>query len=90
MSRTIDADALMHILESCRDTAPVLGLQSIIAIDDAIQMVIDAPTVPAIPMEWLQLRRDTYKNTITAGNLRVAAVIDQLMRDWQKEQEAQK
>ena len=51
MSRPIDADALTHILESCRDTAPVMGLQSIIAIDDAIQMVKGAPTVHAIPVE---------------------------------------
>lgn len=88
MSRLIDADALAHILESCRDTAPVLNLQSIIAVDDAIQMVIDAPTVPAISVEWLKNRRDMYTNTVTAGNLRVAAVIDQLIREWEKEQEA--
>ena len=60
---------------------------------EAVEIVRDmcvnvAPTIDAIPVEWLQQRRDMYTNTVTAGNLRVAAVIDQLIRAWRKEQEA--
>lgn len=80
MSRPIDADALMHILESCRDTAPILGLQSIIAIDDAIQMVIDAPTIPAIPVEWL--REKMQKPQTTCAN-----PFGFVLAEWLEEQE---
>ena len=83
MSRTIDADALMHILESCRDTAPVLGLQSIIAIDDAIQMVIDAPTIPAIPVGWLKDKMQ--RPQMTDGN-----PFGFVLAEWLEEQEVDK
>ena len=84
MSRHIDADALTHILESCRDTAPVLGLQSIIAVDDALQMVTDAPTVPAIPVDWIfeqmQILHELHNKNEYA--------LQWLMELWQREQEA--
>lgn len=44
--------------------------------------ITDAPTIGAIPVEWLRKKREV-------AIWQFAAAIDWLLSDWQKEQEAQ-
>lgn len=67
-----------------------IGLEPVMAVRDVKALISVLPAVDAVPVEWLERRRDMYMKTISAGNLRIAAVIDQLMREWKTEQEAQK
>lgn len=83
MSRPIDADALTHILESCRDTAPELRLQSIIAIDDAIQLVIDAPTIDVIPVKWLEAHAREYYEDWGEEPI----TVEKALKMWQRKKE---
>ena len=73
MSRLIDADALNKELQK-RVGSPT---------DDKLYEVnlciIDAPTIDAIPVEWLKK---------WPKDLREGAYVRDILRDWQKEQEA--
>ena len=47
--------------------------------------------VEAIPVEWLQRRRDIYLKAYHAGHeneIHTAAILNDTLRAWQKEQEA--
>lgn len=57
----------------------------------AMQRLAEAPTVPAIPVEWLQRRRDIYLKAYHAGHeseIHTAAILNDTLMAWQKEQEA--
>lgn len=57
----------------------------------AMQRVAEAPTVEAIPVKWLQCRRDIYMKAYHAGHeseIHTAAILNDTLRAWQKEQEA--
>lgn len=84
--RLIDADALPNELfkkhvHDGEELAPMLYY------DDAVKVVEDAPTIPAIPVEWLEDRVYDMKR---APLYRRYA--EMLLMEWlqeQKEQEAQ-
>lgn len=83
--RPIDADALNKELQK-RIGSPT---------DDKLYEVnlciIDAPTIDAIPVEWLQRRRDIYLKAYHAGHeseIHTAAILNDTLMAWQKEQEA--
>ena len=81
MGRLIDADALkaaMKAVKSGLDFPLSTYLKRIIA------MILDgAPTVDAIPVEWLREVRNDDKLTLDD-----VETIDLLLAWWQKEQEA--
>ena len=75
MSRLIDADELKRAFIGNR-----YGTK-------AIEYVIDdAPTVEAIPIEWLKLKIDTVLNIYPNGNDETE-VLCKLLYDWEKENE---
>ena len=84
--RLVDADAL-------REHYNVIDPAGTFAYCDSILTCIDnAPTIDAIPVEWLKNRRDIYLKAYHAGHeseLRTAAILNDTMQAWQKEQEAQ-
>lgn len=54
--------------------------------------ITDAPTIDAIPVEWLKKVRDIYLKSYHAGHeseLHIAAILNDTLQAWQKEQEAQ-
>lgn len=54
-------------------------------------MIENAPTVDAIPVEWLQRRRDIYLKAYHAGHeseIHTAAILNDTLMAWQREQEA--
>ena len=83
--RLIDADALKQGFESSDfDDDPFEN------VDNACRIVNSYPTIPAIPVEWLQRRRDIYLKAYHAGHeseLHTAAILNDTLKAWQKEQE---
>lgn len=82
MSRLIDADALPNELfkkhvHDCEELEPMLYFE------DAVKVVENAPTIDAIPVEWLR-EFDLYYAGISGGSPYMKALIEA----WQKEQEA--
>ena len=57
-----------------------------------VEMALEnAPAVDAIPVEWLQRRRDIYLKAYHAGHeseIHTAAILNDTLMAWQKEQEA--
>ena len=78
--RPIDADALKTDLTRFYDN------------EVTAKMLIDEqPTVDAIPVEWMQRRRDIYLKAYHAGHeseIHTAAILADTLTAWQKEQEA--
>ena len=77
MSRLIDGDALKSALahaakDYCNRNGPMRAI-------DFESLIDKAPTVDAIPVEWLRK---------WPKDLREGAYVRDILRDWQKEQEA--
>lgn len=77
MSRLIDADALKSALahaakDYCNRNGPMRTI-------DFESLIDNAPTIDAIPVEWLRK---------WPRDLREGAYVRDILRDWQKEQEA--
>lgn len=83
MGRLIDADALkaaMKAVKSGLDFPLSTYLKRIIA------MILDgAPTVEAIPVEWLLVKREHCKST---WDINFYEAVQIILGEWQKEQEA--
>lgn len=83
--RLIDADALKEQVESHAVSMSVcLSMDEhygkVTMREDCLQDINAAPTVPAIPVEWLRK---------WPKDLREGAYVRDILMDWQKEQEAQ-
>ena len=82
--RPIDGDALFAVVKGHHDlyngaTNPADKARR----DECLQVMCDindAPTVDAIPVEWLRKKREV-------AIWQFAGAIDWLLSDWQKEQE---
>lgn len=88
--RLVDAELFDFIsFQAAGDTAYDQGFE------DGVQFVAEkidaAPTISAIPVEWFKNRRDIYLKAYHAGHeseLHVAAILNDTLKAWQKEQEA--
>jgi len=79
--RLIDADALVNVVETARKKARTLtGM-------DFVMVTKDAPTIPAIPVEWLQDQCKVF-DSMARGGHHSAWIIKALIQQWQEEQEA--
>ena len=88
--RTIDADALKETFQRWNKCKDYNSAERNI-IRAAIIAVEDQPTVDAIPVEWLQRRRDIYLKAYHAGHeseIHTAAILNDTLMAWRKEQEA--
>jgi len=95
IARLIDADALaMHFNDWALTIAPT-GNETVSestrrmlqwdAIQEAINSVATAPTIDAIPVEWLRERKHW---AAIDGDHWAENIISYLLEAWQKEQEA--
>lgn len=96
--RLIDADALIDNMEGhvttmyvCSTTieARAKGEMKRTCISD----VANAPTIPAIPVDWLKEQRDKRRAAAAAhsriSSMTVLEAINVVLELWEKEQEAQ-
>ena len=82
MARLIDADALMY---SIRHAIYPSDMTTTVAIGICESHLEDAPTVEAIPVEWLKGIRDIMRRSSSpaAGDM-----LNRVIEMWHKEQEA--
>ena len=80
--RLIDADALKARIEQEEDREyDATGY--LLHMTDSLPVIDNAPTIDAIPVEWLQKKRK-YASEGDSLDVGIAEVLDM----WQKEQEA--
>lgn len=91
----IDADALMERIKSryCVRCDNYNGIMCrACPTDDALCMIDESPTIPAIPVEWLEEQRDKRRAAAAAhsniSSMTVLEAINVVLELWQKEQEA--
>ena len=78
--RLIDADALISIVETARKKAKTLtGM-------DFVMVIKGQPTIPAIPVEWIENVLTTWIKG--KGSFEACGAVSALLVRWQKEQEA--
>lgn len=89
MSRLIDADALPNELFK-KHVHDDEELEPMLYFEDAVKVVEDAPTIDAIPMEWLKQQRECNdpESVKDINGAFVSICIDGVLALWQKEQEA--
>lgn len=80
MARLIDADALKEEVEFQQEHMWPEDLSFCIP-----GMIDNAPTIPAIPVEWLEDRELDYRTT---GDKLMSDAFAVVIDDWQKGQEA--
>lgn len=96
MARLIDADALKEAIEShvtsmsvCLSMGEHYG--KVTMRDDCLTDIDNAPTIDAIPVEWLRkytaVGVTPHGDRLTEGNERL--IVHRILNDWQQEQEAQ-
>lgn len=93
MSRAIDADALKEQIES-----HVVSMSVCMSVDEhygkvtmreeCLHDIADAPTVDAIPVEWLWQAQDKMLSS-SQFSFEECAIVGVLIGAWHKEQEAQ-
>lgn len=84
--RLVDADALPSALFQ-KHVHDEEELEPMLYFEDAVKVVENAPTIDAIPVEWL---RDKMRGYASALKSTETAALVMVMQMWQKEQEAQK
>ena len=89
--RLIDSDALLEqkVFRYNRDTE----YHENSGVTEAACEIIDAPTIDAIPVEWLEQKRekemiDLMMNVYGRGNSDLCHAICVVLEAWKKEQEA--
>ena len=83
--RLIDADALPNELFK-KHVHDGEELEPMIYFEDAVKVVEDAPTIDAIPVEWL-MKVLAEANEFPISERETIVAIPYLVKRWQKEQE---
>lgn len=81
--RLIDADALPNELFK-KHVHDGEELEPMIYFEDAVKVVENAPTIDAIPVEWLETVISKFKD---AGRMDSVEVVQSLIKAWRYEEE---
>jgi hypothetical protein len=82
--RLIDADALSNELFK-KHVHDGEELEPMLYFEDAVKMVENAPTIDAIPMDWMDAQIRGYASRLQSTELKALLIVSRL---WEKEQEA--
>ena len=82
--RLVDADALPSALFQ-KHVHDEEELEPMLYFEDAVKVIENAPTIDAIPVEWLKARKTKYYEDWGL----VPVSVEEALTMWQKEQEAQ-
>ena len=82
--RVIDADALPNELFK-KHVHDGEELEPMLYFEDAVKVVENAPTIDAIPVEWMRDKMRGYASSLKSTE---TAALVMVMQMWQKEQEA--
>lgn len=82
--RIIDADALPNELFK-KHVHDGEELEPMLYFEDAVKVVENAPTIAAIPMDWMDAQIHGYASRLQSTELKALLIVSRL---WEKEQEA--
>jgi hypothetical protein len=82
--RIIDADALLNELFK-KHVHDGEELEPMLYFEDAVKVVENAPTIAAIPMDWMDAQIHGYASRLQSTELKALLIVSRL---WEKEQEA--
>lgn len=94
MTRLINADAVYKILESCEIRKATIGnplsdweYGYTCGIERAESEIECAPTIDAIPIDWLKKKYPLTGVAGTESYFRTAHIVDELIKEWEAEKE---
>jgi hypothetical protein len=87
--RLVDADKQLEWVD-CMKPIHGIGLEPVVAVETVCDLIKGAPTIDAIPVEWLEkytaVGVTPRGDRLTEGKERL--IVQRILNDWQKEQEA--
>ena len=86
--RLVDADKQLEWAD-CMTPIHGIGLEPVVAVETVRDLIKGAPTIDAIPVEWLRGLMIEYANINTQEHAAYAYCLNNVIEEWQKEQEAQ-
>lgn len=89
MGRLIDADALLAAIDAERQILVEqkrLGAEHIV-VHHARRLIEDSPTVDAIPVEWIENKREEWREN--GAPREVLGVLKAMLVQWRDEQEGE-
>jgi hypothetical protein len=81
--RLIDADALPNELFK-KHVHDGEELEPMLYFEDAVKVVENAPTIAAIPMDWMDAQIHGYASRLQSTELKALVLVKQM---WEREQE---
>ena len=85
--RLVDADKQLEWVD-CMKPIHCIGLEPVVAVETVRDLIKGAPTIDAIPVEWL-MKVLAEANEFPISERETIVAIPYLVKRWQKEQEAQ-
>ena len=82
--RFVDADKQLEWVD-CMKPIHGIGLEPVVAVETVRDLIKGAPTIDAIPVEWLDAQIRGYASALKSTELKALVLVKQM---WQKEQEA--
>lgn len=82
--RLVDADKQLEWVD-CMTPVHGIGLEPVVAVETVRDLIKGAPTIYAIPVEWLDAQIHGYASRLQSTELKALLIVKGL---WEKEQEA--
>ena len=81
--RLVDADKQLEWVD-CMKPIHGIGLEPVVAVETVRDLVKGAPTIDAIPIDWLDAQISGYASALKSTELKALMVVKGL---WEKDQE---
>ena len=82
--RLTDADKQLEWVD-CMTPIHDIGLEPVVTIETVRDLIKGAPTIDAIPMDWMDDQIHGYASRLQSTELKALLIVKRL---WEKEQEA--
>ena len=82
--RLVDADKQLEWVD-CMKPIHGIGLEPVVAVETVRDLSKGAPTIDAIPMDWMDAQIHGYASRLQSTELKALLIVSRL---WEKEQEA--
>ena len=82
--RLTDADKQLEWVD-CMTPIYSIGLEPVVAVETVRDLIKGAPTIAAIPMDWMDAQIRGYASALKSTELKALVLVKQM---WEKDQEA--
>ena len=81
--RLVDVDKQLEWVD-CMTPIHVTGLEPVVAVETVRDLIKGAPTIDAIPMDWMDAQIRGYASALKSTELKALVLVKQM---WEREQE---